>query len=116
MICPPCGGNHPFVFNELSAGMRIEIFLRTEQGLVSEGMAILIEKAPSWRGLEPYPIVLHCKKCRTQCNAVDERWKVRFDNGFETARWIPLLAKPGIIHVRDSFDLPSDEEEEGLLD
>lgn len=95
--------------------MRIEIFLRTEQGLRSEGFATLINKAPSWRELEPYPIVLHCKKCKTQSNAVDERWKVRFDNGFETARWIPLLTKPGIIHVRDNFDLPSDDEEEELL-
>lgn len=97
-------------------GQRIEIFLKTDNGIVSDGYATLVERTTSWRQPEPYPIVLRCKKCKKQANALDERWIVEYDDGFRTARWIPKLTKQGTIHVADEYDTPSHDEAEELLD
>lgn len=117
MICPICNEHAaPWVRRTLAAGERVEIFLKTDSGdLISDGYATLMERTESWRIPEPYPIVLHCKKCKKQCNALDERWLVKYDDGFVTARWIPKLTKQGTIHVSDELDQISDDEEEDLL-
>lgn len=115
MVCPACTP-YPWVFNELEPNQRIEIFLKGEGTLISSGFATLIHPLPSWREPEPYPVVLHCKKCRKQTNVLDERWLVQYDDGFVTARWIAKLTKQGTIHVEDEYDKTGDDEDEGLLE
>lgn len=103
----------PWVLSELVAGATVVIYLKTESARVFSGTAVLIRPEPSWRTPEPYPIVLKCKSCRRQVNAIDQRWLVQYPDGFVTHRWLTTLIKPGTIKIDD--DNISNKEPEELL-
>jgi hypothetical protein len=92
------------------------VYVKGEDTFIATGQATLIRPTDSWRVPEPYPLVLHCKKCKKQINVQDQRWIVRYDDGFQTARWVPVITKNGTIHVKDELDISDNEQAEGMVD